>query len=152
MGKGSIINMSRRQSINTRSSTEAKLVAADDAAGPLLWTRRFLEAQGYNTEHHLMQDNRSAMLLESNGRKSAGKRSRHINIRYFFITDMKDKGLLSIRYCPTDDMLGDYHTKPLHGAKFKGFRHQLMNLPPTTACQLMMIGCMFHAGVNPLIG
>jgi hypothetical protein len=148
MGKGSIINISRKQSINTRSSTEAELVAADDAAGPLLWTRRFLEAQGYNNDHVLYQDNRSAMLLESNGRKSAGKRSRHINVRYFFITDMKEKGLISIRYCPTDDMLGDFMTKPLHGSKFSGFRKQIMNLTPTTACQLMMIGCILHAGQN----
>ena len=148
LGKGSIINISRKQGINTRSSTEAELVAADDAAGPLLWTRRFLECQGYNKDHILYQDNQSAILLESNGRKSAGKRSRHINIRYFFITDMKEKGLISIKYCPTDDMLGDFMTKPLHGSKFKGFRNRIMNLPPTTAAQLMMIGCLWHAGAH----
>ena len=86
------------------------------------------------------------MLLETNGRKSAGKRSRHLNIRYFFVADQQAKGHLSIEYCPTDEMTGDYHTKPTHGAKFKGFRQDIMNLP-SLASQLMMIGCV---GVSQL--
>ena len=131
-GKGFPINISRKQSINTRSSTEAELVAADDAMGPILWTKHFLAEQGYNYKQVLHQDNKSAMLLESNDRKSAGKRSRHINIRYFFISDMKEKGQLSIRYCPTDKLVADYMTKPLHGSKFKEFRQQIMNVSTST--------------------
>ena len=38
MGKGGIINITAKQKINTRSSTEAELVAADDVVGPMLWT------------------------------------------------------------------------------------------------------------------
>ena len=104
----------------------------DDAMGPILWTKHFLAEQGYDYKQVLHQDNKSAMLLESNGRKSAGKRSRHINIRYFFISDMKEKGQLSIRYCPTDKLVADYMTKPLHGSKFKEFRQQIMNLSTST--------------------
>jgi len=123
-GKGFPINISCKQSINTRSSTEAELVAANTAMGPILLMKHFIAEQGYDYKQILHQDNRSAMLLESNGRKSAGKRSRHINIRYFFISDMKEKGQLSIRYCPTDKFVADYMTKPLHGSQFKEFRHQ----------------------------
>ena len=140
MGKGAITSISRKQGMNTRSSTEAEVVAADKVVGPMLWTRLFLEAQGYPVEENILfQDNKSAMLLEANGRKSAGKRSRHLNIRYFFVTDQVEKGNLSIEYCPTDQMLADYMTKPLHGAKFAGFRQELMNLP--VACQMMMLAC-----------
>lgn len=127
--------------MNTRSSTEAEVVAADEVVGPMLWTKLFLETQGYPVkENILFQDNKSAMLLESNGRKSAGKRSRHLNIRYFFVTDQREKGNLSIEYCPTDQMIADYMTKPLHGAKFNGFRKQIMHLPVAT--QLMVIACL----------
>ena len=77
------------------------------------------------------------MLLEENGRKSAGKRSRHLNIRFFFVTDQKAKGNIDIEYCPTDQMKGDYMTKPLHGKKFTGFRQDIMNLP--MAAQLMIV-------------
>ena len=76
------------------------------------------------------------MLLETNGCKSAGKRSHHLNIQYFFITDQKAKGHIDIRYCPTDEMIGDYMTKPLHRAKFENFWQQIMHLP--VAAQLMM--------------
>ena len=127
LGKGAAITMSSKQKLNTRSSTEAELVAADDAVGPMLCVHRFVQDQGYPIKSILYQDNRSAILLESNGRASAGKRSRHLNIRYFFLHDCKKKGLIQIEYCPTDDMIGDYMTKPLHGGKFKIFRSKIMN-------------------------
>ena len=137
MGDGAITSVSRKQKLNTRSSTAAEIVAVDDVIGSVLWTKRFLEAQGYGIMKNVVfQDNQSAILLESNGRKSASKRSRHLNIRYFFVTDQKEKGNISIEFCPTDNMIGDYMTKPLHGKKFKMFRKEIMNLP--VAKQFMM--------------
>ncbi len=143
MGKGGIINITGKQKVNTRSSTEAEIVAADDVVSPMLWTRLFLEAQGYGLKENILyQDNRSAMLLETNGRKSAGKCSRHMNIRYFFVADQQQKGHLKIEYCPTDKMLADYYTKPTHGSKFQTFRREIMNLPVPTHTQLFMMGCV----------
>ena len=107
-----------------------ELIGVDDVMDPVLWTRYFLEEQGYGVKDNvLQQDNQSAMRLETNGRASAGKRSRHLNIRYFFVTDQVEKGLISISYCPTDDMVSDYHTKPLQGKKFRQFRCRIMGLP-----------------------
>ena len=98
--------------------------------GSVLWTKRFLEAQGYgDTQNVILQDNKSAIQMENNGRKSTGKRSRHLNIRYFFINDQKEKGNIKIEFCPTDNMIGDYMTKPLQGNKFRKFRQEIMNLP-----------------------
>ena len=47
LGKGSVISMSKKQKLNTRSSTEAELVGADDAVTMILWTCLFMEQQGY---------------------------------------------------------------------------------------------------------
>jgi len=92
MGKGAITSISRKQGLNTRHSIEAEVVAADEVVGPMIWTQLFLEAQGYHLEDNILyQDNKSAILLESNGCKSAGKHSRHLNICLFFITDQKEK-------------------------------------------------------------
>ena len=127
MGSGGIISMSRKQKLNTRSSTEAELVGADDAVTMILWTRLFLEEQGYQVEKNILyQDNKSAILLETNGAKSAGKRSRALNVRYFFLADQVEKGLITIEYCPTEAMLADYMTKPLQGEKFKKFRDSIL--------------------------
>jgi hypothetical protein len=44
----------------------------------------------------------------------------------FFITDQVEKRNLEIQYCPTDDMIGDYYTKPLQGGKFLKFRKLIL--------------------------
>ena len=129
LGKGAIQSISRKQKLNTKSSTEAGLVGADDVLSDVLWTNNFMKAQGYEPiKTVLFQDNTSAMLLEKNGRDSAGKRSRHVDVRYFFIKDCIERGELKVEYCPTDEMLADFMTKPLQGAKFYKFRKKLMNL------------------------
>ena len=104
--------------LNTKSSTQAKIVGADDVLNNLLWTRCFMEAQGYKQNPTLMQDNTSAILLENNGYESVGKQSCHVKIKYFFIKDCYERQELDIKYCPTDKMVADYFTKPLQGKKF----------------------------------
>jgi hypothetical protein len=47
MGTGSITGISKKQKINTRSSTESELVGVHDMAPQMLWTRYCIEAQGY---------------------------------------------------------------------------------------------------------
>ena len=88
MGQGSIYSKSTKQKINTRSSTEAELVGINDAMSMILWTRLFLEGRGVEVSDNIVyQDNQSTMLLAKNGRQSSGKSTRHLEIRYYFVTD-----------------------------------------------------------------
>ena len=50
LGKGMIQCISQKQKLNTLSSTEAELVGANDVLSHLLWTKNFMEAQGYKAE------------------------------------------------------------------------------------------------------
>jgi hypothetical protein len=126
-GNGAPITMSRKQKLNTRSSTEAELVGADDAINVILWTRLFLIEQGFGVrENVIFQDNQSAILLERNGKRSSSSRTRALNIRYFYITDQIQKGNLVVRYCPTEDMVGDFFTKPLQGQLFVKHKQSIM--------------------------
>jgi hypothetical protein len=76
-GVGAVMSVSRKQKLNTRSSTEAELVGTDDMSVMILWTKLFMEAQGYDIEKNILyQDNKSAILLIKNGKKSSGKRTR----------------------------------------------------------------------------
>jgi len=129
LGSGAIQSISKKQKVNTRSSTEAELVAVDDVLAQVIWTQNFLRAQGFEvTDNVVYQDNKSTMLLEKNGRASAGKRSRHLDIRYFFITDHIKKGEIDVKFCPTDAMTADYMSKSLHGKKFLKFKKEIMNM------------------------
>ena len=120
-----------KHKLNTRSSTESEVVGADDFMPPICWTRYFLDAQGYCVDDNILnQDNKSSILLKTNGKASSGKRTKHINIRYFFITNRVKKGDVSVVWCPTGDMISDYATKPLQGSLFKNFRDEIMGVIP----------------------
>ena len=129
MGQGAAFNRSSKQKINTGSSTEAELVGTNDALPLMIWSRYFLEAQGYCLKDNIAyQDNESAMKLEKNGKRSSTKRTRHIHIRYFLIADRVKNKEISIEYCPTGDMVGDYHTKALQGKQFRRFRNTILGI------------------------
>jgi len=126
-GRGAVSSQSSKQKLNTKSSTEAELVGASDYLPRTIWTRMFLLGQGYTIDENIFaQDNQSAMKLEKNGRMSCGQKSRHIDIRYFFVKDrIKTKGITVI-YCPTEQMLADFFTKPLQGSLFIKFKRIIM--------------------------
>lgn len=127
MGRGSVYSISRKQKLNTTSSTEAELVGASDVMPQILWTRQLLLSQSVEGINHILfQDNESAILLQKNGSGSSSRRTRHINIRYFFVKDRVDAKELDIQYCPTNEMVGDFFTKPLQGKKFTLFRKIIM--------------------------
>jgi hypothetical protein len=126
-GLGGIVCKSTKQKLNTKSSTEAEFVGASDYLPNTVWTKFFLEAQGYTMESNILaQDNESAIKLEKNGRMSAGPKSRHIDIRYFWIKDRLKTGGITVEHCPTLEMLADFFTKPLQGRFFKRFRDVLL--------------------------
>ena len=132
LGRGFPIMGSIKHKLNTRSSTESEVVGADDFMLPICWTRYFLEAEGYCVDDNILyQDNKSSILLETNGKASIGKRTKHINIRSFFITDRVKKGDVSVFWFLTGDIIADYATKPLQGSLFKNFRYQIMGVIPT---------------------
>ena len=129
LGRGAFISSSGKQKINTRSSTEAELIGVDDLISTVIWTKLFLEEQGMKLKTTIIfQDNTSAMQLENKGLMSTGRRSRHLNIKYFFITDMIKRNEVQVQYCATANMIADYFTKPLQGSTFKRFRTGILNL------------------------
>jgi hypothetical protein len=131
LGRGFPILSSTKQKLNTRSSTETEIVGADDFMPKICWTHYFMKAQGYGVKDNvLFQDNKSSILLEKNGKASSSKRTHHINIRYFFNTDRVKTEEVSLVWCPTGDMIGDYATNPLQGALFRKFRDQIMGVIP----------------------
>jgi hypothetical protein len=150
MGKGSIYSTSIKQKLVTRSSTEAEIVAVHDVMPQLLWTTHFLTEQGISVnESILYQDNTSSILLEKNGRSSSTKRTRHMNIRYFFVKDQVDSKRVKIDHCPTSEMLADFFTKPLQGGPFRKLRDHIMNHAPSSVYHSNNSGHRSVLKINP---
>jgi hypothetical protein len=133
LGRGAIFARSTTQKLNTTSSTEAEIVASSEILSQALWTQSFLRNQGYKVKNGLLyQNNQAAMLIQNNGVLSRRRRSRHIDIRFFFIKDRIDKGEMEVAFCGTNEMVADYLTKPLQGEKFRGFRNDILGLNSET--------------------
>jgi hypothetical protein len=129
LGTGMMQCKSHKQSTTENSSTTAELVSSSDALIMIIWTNNFLKAQGYPVRDTILfQDNMSAIKLERNGRQSSSKRTRHLDIKHFFIKDRVKAGELNIKHCGTNDMIADYFTKPLQGEKFRQFRDLILGI------------------------
>ena len=132
-GHGTLHTKSSKQKLNTKSSTEAELVRVSDHLLYNIWMSNFMKEQGYDLKSNVLyQDNQSPIRMEVNGRNSCTGNSRYIDIRYFFVKDQIDKGYLTVKYCPTEQMLADFFTKPLQGALFNKFRSEVMKHVPIT--------------------
>ena len=129
MGKGAIINVSRKHKLNVGSSTHAELVSILDALGWMMWCKLLLEAQGYSVNNNILfQDNKSTILLVKNGRLSAGRQSKHIEDRLFLITDKVARNKLQVLHKGTKDMIADIHTKPVQGFDFWCLHSEIMGI------------------------
>ena len=118
---------SRKQSINTTSSTTAEQVGVADEITTVLWGRNFLGALGHPTEPAIVfQDNDSTITMLNNG-ESTSSRTRHIDIKYFFAHDCIKRHEIVLKYKPTTEMIADILTKPLQGKQFRHLRRLLLN-------------------------
>jgi hypothetical protein len=85
---------------------------------------------------NLYEDNKSLIAMATNGRSYSDK-TRHINIRHYFVKQYLDNGEFTLNYCPTEDMIADISTKPLQGSQFIKLRNILLGYelttPPITA-------------------
>jgi hypothetical protein len=127
LGHGAIISDLTKQKVNARSLTKSEMIAVDNTITKLLQTKKFIEAQGHKVKANIIyQDNTSAMKLELHGKASSGKRTCHFDIKFFYFKDLIKRNEMQVKYCPTDEMVADYMTKPLVGSKFIEFKNRIM--------------------------
>lgn len=117
--------VSQKQRCVALSSCEAEFMAATAAACQAIWLQRVLShvmdvKQGPVT---LYIDNRSAVDLARN--PVFHGRSKHIDLRYHFIRDCVEKGLIVIKHVSTGEQRADILTKALAAAKFEKMRNLL---------------------------
>ena len=135
IGDNVVLSKSNKQKINTRSSTEAELIVVDDALPTVQWTRLFMKDQDYDLETVVKEVNKTTMLLMKNGRLSSGKRTKYLDIRYFYVQDLITRGVVKIEHCSMDCMVADFLTKPLQGKRFQILRDLILNKQDSSVLQ-----------------
>ena len=122
-GWGVLLNKCQKQKLNSKSSTEAEIVGVRDYLPNVMWTRMFLEAQGFKIEENIpFRDNQSAIKIEENGKASIGQKTKHMDNRYFWIKYRLQSEVIKVEYFPTENMIAGFFTKLLQGALFRKFR------------------------------
>ncbi|GJW99456.1 putative ribonuclease H-like domain-containing protein [Tanacetum coccineum] len=108
----------KKQTIVANSTTEAEYIAASNCCAQVLWLQNQLLDFVYNfmkTQIHI--DNESAICVVKN--PVSHSKTKHIEIRFHFIRDCYEKGLIEMAKIHTDNNVADLLTKAFDVTRFK---------------------------------
>jgi transposase InsO family protein len=122
---GAISWSCQKQSIVALSTTEAEFIALTHATKEALWIQHFISEvyQPLKCPIKLHSDNQSAIAITYGNQQHT--RTKHFDIRLYFIRDTVENEKITIEYMPTDRMLADLLTKGLPNPKVKTLTEKL---------------------------
>ena len=125
LGTGAISWFSKNQPIVTLSSIEAEFVLATACACQAIWLRRDLEELQFKQHGatKIFCDNNSAMKLSKNAVLHG--RSKHIDVKFYFLRELSNNGVINLSYCRSEDQVADIFTKALKRESFMKHRRSL---------------------------
>nr|GEU87943.1 hypothetical protein [Tanacetum cinerariifolium] len=138
LGENRISWPSKRQTSAAISSTEAEYIALSGCCAQILWMRSQLSDYGLGFNKIPMYcDNKSAIALCCNNVQHS--RSKYIDIRYHFIKEQVENGVIELYFVNTEYQLGDLFTKALGRDRIKFLINKLgmRSFTPETLKQLM---------------
>ena len=107
------------------STTEVEYIAACSACSEAVWLQKLLSGL-FDLELDatcIYCGNRICIKLSEN--PVFHDKSNHIEIKYQYICDMVEKGVVKLQYISTDEQVAELLTKPLSKVKFEYFRDKL---------------------------
>nr|GEZ43217.1 hypothetical protein [Tanacetum cinerariifolium] len=138
LGERLISWSSKRQKSAAISSTEAKYIALSGCCAQILWMRSRLSDYGLVFNEILMYcDNKSAIALCCNNVQHS--QSKHIDIRYHFIKEQVENGVIELYFINTEYQLADLFTKALGRDRIEFLTNKLgmRSFTPETLKKLM---------------
>lgn len=117
--------LTRKQPTVSLSSTEAEFVALCTAGCEGVWMKRLLSDLGVTITGPVVyhEDNQSCILVAKDPRDS--RRMKHVDVKYYFIRDLVQRGQISIQYIPSEKQQADILTKGLPFEAFGRLREML---------------------------
>ncbi|GJT89022.1 hypothetical protein Tco_1070739 [Tanacetum coccineum] len=108
---------SKKQKCTAISSTEAEYIALSGCCAQILWMRSQLTDYGFQfNKIPLYCDNKSAIALCCNNVQNS--RAKHIDVRYHFIKEQVENGIMELYFVRTEYQLADIFTKPYPRERF----------------------------------
>lgn len=122
LGGGTVSWCCRKQSCVSQSSTEAEYYALGETCQELIWLRELCKDFNIVMEQPIKVnvDNQSCMKLVD--RQKFSNRTKHVDVKYHFVQDLKESQVIELFYCPTDKNIADMLTKPLQAVKLRQHR------------------------------
>ena len=125
LSDGAICWQSIKQKVVALSSCEAACITASTAATQGVWLTQLMEEliEKEGDPPMLYVDNKATISLVKN--LVLHDRSKHIEIRFHYIQEYTDRGLIQIDFIQTEEQLGDIFTKSLARVKFEKLRSKI---------------------------
>ena len=107
------------------STAKSEYVVACSASCEEIWLQKLLSDLFYfQMDATCMHcDNQSCVNFSEN--PVFHDKSKHIEMKYHYIRDMVQRGVVKLQYFVTEEQIADVLTKPLAKVKFKYFREKL---------------------------
>ena len=114
---------SKRQNSIALSTCEAEYVAMSIACQEVMFLKENLlfDILGVKVNSLMSCDNQGAIALSKNPTKHS--KAKHIDIRYHFVRECHEKGVLDLKYVPSNDNFADIFTKPPKKFLLEKFTH-----------------------------
>ena len=118
MGTGAVNWSSKLQPI-------VEYISACEAGKEILWMRNILTELGLppSSSSPLGIDNQSALTVAKNPEHHG--RMKHLDLRFYWLRDAVEAGLMAVSYVPTEEMPADLLTKALPRVKVEYFRRMM---------------------------
>jgi hypothetical protein len=118
---------SKGQPTVTLSSTESEYVALCETVREVKFISQVLESLeiGYKKPIRVHVDNIGAIFLSEN--RNSSERTKHIDIKYHYIREQIDVGLIEVKFVKSEENLADLFTKNLKGELFECHASKLVN-------------------------
>jgi hypothetical protein len=139
-GGGPVLWSSRLQACVTLSTVEAEYVSLCGVAQSVIWLRGLLQDLGAPQRQPtvIYEDNLGAISLAKG--QQVGRRSKHIDVRYHYVREQHEGGVIEVTHCASADMLADILTKPLGATVFDRLKNQICHTPVRVREGVMALG------------
>ncbi|GJR61513.1 retrovirus-related pol polyprotein from transposon TNT 1-94 [Tanacetum coccineum] len=109
---------SKKQDCTSMSSAEAEYVSLSACCAQVLWLRTQLTDYGFHFDKIPMYcDSKAAIAISCNPVQHS--RTKHIDVRYHFIKEQVEKGIIELFFVGTECQLADLFTKALPEDRFR---------------------------------